>query len=951
MRKIALIILYLGLYFKGFSQSFGGFPPSFKWYKIENATTTVIFPKGLENQATRIANYLEYLDENHRQSIGDKRRSVDVILQNNFIQPNGFVTLAPFRSEFFVSPSQNSFMLGSLPWLDLLAIHEYRHVMQFTNGLRGASKICYYLFGQFGWAFATGLAVPDWFWEGDAVVTETALSNQGRGRLPAFFNPFRSLGLTGTVYKYMKVRNGSFKDYIPSHYELGYQMCVYGRETYGNEFWRNVFKNAVQYRSVFYPFSRAIKRNTGGIHNSSSLYKSMINFYHEKWRQEMDTLYISPADKVKHLPKKNTFTSYKFPYYIDEENIITLKSSFKEIDAFVIINKYGGEKRIKSQSFAIDEYFHYRNGKVTWAEYVTHPRWYNYEYSVIKVLDINTGNESQISHKSRYFSPSFSPDASEIVVFEQTSELKFSLHILDANTGNLKKSLPNPENYYFTYPKFSADGRYIISSARNTKGEMALLKQDIESGEFSVLVDFSNNVLGISYPTDQSVYFEASFSGIDNIYKVNFGEDKVYQITSRPLGNYQPLISNDGSKLIFSEFSKMGNELFATNLDTIKPKEFNIINVLKQKKFETIATKEEGEDVSEKVDSITTQYEVTKYKQAANWINIHSWRFLPFHPVYTLGLVSDNVLSNVSLEAYAYLNVNDNNAGYEAFGLYGGLFPFIKLGAYGETERRQVLSDLYTSENGGTVGAIVPLQWYSGRFIKRISLFSDFSIASTRFRSSFSENYVVNKYNFSGIEFLNYRKKATQNIYTHFGQYVSANQSSLLSSNAASQQHVVYELAFPGVFPNHNFVAEGGYINQQNMLEYRFANEFYYSRGYMPISLFTKEAYRVGLNYHFPIAYPDWGFAGLLYFKRIRGNVFYDISDVKYIKEVNIDAGGNARIDYSTLPMNSWGAEIIFDNVIFNILPATLGIRISSTLNPNLERIGSFEVFFPIKRL
>ena len=51
----------------------------------------------------------------------------------------------------------------------------------------------YYLFGEGGQALANSLSVPNWFWEGDAVYQETLVSDQGRGRLPYFFNGYRAL--------------------------------------------------------------------------------------------------------------------------------------------------------------------------------------------------------------------------------------------------------------------------------------------------------------------------------------------------------------------------------------------------------------------------------------------------------------------------------------------------------------------------------------------------------------------------------------------------------------------------------------------------------------------------------------------------------------------------------------------------------------------------------------
>jgi hypothetical protein len=61
----------------------------------------------------------------------------------------------------------------------------------------------------------------------------------------------------------MKLRNGSLKDYVPTHYQLGYLLTNYGYEKYGNDFWGKVTDDAARFRSLFYPVSRRRKRVSG----------------------------------------------------------------------------------------------------------------------------------------------------------------------------------------------------------------------------------------------------------------------------------------------------------------------------------------------------------------------------------------------------------------------------------------------------------------------------------------------------------------------------------------------------------------------------------------------------------------------------------------------------------------------------------------------------------------
>jgi hypothetical protein len=111
-------------------------------------------------------------------SLGDKLKKVNMVLQNQTTIPNAYAGLGPFRSEFFLTPVANNFEEGSIAWPDLLALHEYRHVQQFNNFKNGLSKFMYTIAGDDGLSLAINAAIPEWFYEGDAVYNETVLSSR-----------------------------------------------------------------------------------------------------------------------------------------------------------------------------------------------------------------------------------------------------------------------------------------------------------------------------------------------------------------------------------------------------------------------------------------------------------------------------------------------------------------------------------------------------------------------------------------------------------------------------------------------------------------------------------------------------------------------------------------------------------------------------------------------------
>ncbi|HEY0433633.1 MAG TPA: hypothetical protein VGC95_07160, partial [Chitinophagaceae bacterium] len=244
-------------------QEFGGNPASTRWKQINTDTARIIFPAGIDSVAQRVATIVHWLARNNPAPLGNALHKVNIVLQTQTVIPNAYVSLAPFRSEFFLTPSLNNFDEGSVGWPEALAVHEFRHVEQFNNFRRGLNRVIYYLFGEEGLLVGVNAAIPDWFFEGDAVYNETVTTSQGRGRLPSFTNDYKSLWLAHKRYSWMKLRNNSLKDYVPDHYRLGYLLVNYGREKYGLDFWSKVTSDASAFRGLFYPFQKAIKRYTG----------------------------------------------------------------------------------------------------------------------------------------------------------------------------------------------------------------------------------------------------------------------------------------------------------------------------------------------------------------------------------------------------------------------------------------------------------------------------------------------------------------------------------------------------------------------------------------------------------------------------------------------------------------------------------------------------------------
>ena len=106
-------------------------PPSIKWNQKNSENFKIVFPLELDSIANYTLNYLESIYKKSSKDLGIRVRKTPIILHNSSAISNGFVTVGPRRSEFFVrTPPQDYSFISNNNWIDLLSTHEFRHLVQ-----------------------------------------------------------------------------------------------------------------------------------------------------------------------------------------------------------------------------------------------------------------------------------------------------------------------------------------------------------------------------------------------------------------------------------------------------------------------------------------------------------------------------------------------------------------------------------------------------------------------------------------------------------------------------------------------------------------------------------------------------------------------------------------------------------------------------------------------------
>jgi len=915
-------------------------PASLKWKQINTAHFRLIYPPSFERNAQYSANLLESSYSKASTTLGCLPHKLPVIFHTQDITANAFSVVAPRRMEYYTCPPQNTYAQN---WLEQLAIHEFRHTVQADKLNQGFTKVLSYIFGEQGPAAVLGLFVPLWFMEGDAVCTETGLSHSGRGRIPGFEMELRAQLLEKGKFSYDKAVYGSFRDYVTDHYTLGYQLSAYARKQYGKNVWSDVLTNVARFPYSITPFDKGLKKATGM--TKVGLYNRTLANTDSLWKEQAKQTIITKYQAIPTQPNSK-YARYKYPHYLNDSVILAERTTFDDISRLVTIRRNGKEKVVftpglyssevisvasspedhdvllqnKPGAFTADNISTNR-GLVVWTEKSNDARWQNRSYSVIKIFDLATGRIRQLTRQSRLFSPSISPDGKQIIAVKMGEDNSSSL-VLIAPTflGIETDCLISSESELFLNPSWSDNGRNIVYMVLGQKGKsihmMNVANKHSRMLASPVYDEISNPMIYRNW-----VFFNGSFSGIENIYALDTASLKVFQVTSSAYGSFNASVSPDAKRFIYSNYTSRGYEIAEADL---KPEEWVPFDRIKNNfkgPYKAIVDQEHA--LVDSINSGHVVFESRKYSKAAHLFNFHSWA-----PAYLninsseykpgVSFMSQNALSTATtILGYAY-DMNEQTGNFHADFIYEGWYPVFDLKVTtGQRAAVDANSNRYTwNENKVELAISVPLHYNYGKYFCGLQPEIDPNFIEYNHNATTDPGLISGTIKSLGYRLYayNYLKSNARDIAPRWGQTLDLNfrHTPFGDNNLGTIGSVESMLYFPGIARHHSLRIYGAWQKRQSS-DYTYANLINFPRGYY-INYSFKEVSSLGINYKLPLLYPDLSFGPVAFIKRIKTNLFYDYALGKY--------------GVHNYYMHSYGAELTADfHFLRLLLPVDAGAR------------------------
>ncbi|MBC8320500.1 MAG: hypothetical protein H8E34_07250 [Bacteroidetes bacterium] len=921
---VLLLILFIPANIAAQYYIVGQDPASIKWKQLNSPDFKIIFPSGYEKKAQEYVNLLELSHTSISLPYLHKNKKFQIVLHNQTVISNAMVSPTPMHADFFEMPDQTTY---AQPWAKQLTLHEYRHVAQMQKLNQGMTKALYYMFGDQAIGAVMGVFLPMWFIEGDAVFSETIFSKSGRGRSPDFTMGLKAQVLNKKIYPYDKALFGSFRDYVPDHYTLGYELVLNGNINYGHDLWNNTLNKVARRPYLLFPFTKAIKDITGT--GKVKYYENVIETRKNQWAK---------IDSVKNEPKmivpenNKYYTNYRFINPMKDGSVIAEKSGIDNINTFVKVFPDGTEKKLFTPGYDFNESLSANDSLLCWNEKAFDPRWTNRDYSVIKIYNYRTKKLRTLTRKSRLFAPSLDNMSSKVVAVNVSETNSYSLRIYDIETGDVLHEFSTSDNLFFMFPRWSDDDKYIVSTVLGDKGK-SIIKINTTTWEYEFILPTS--FVDITRPVmkGNKVIFLGTYLGTSDLYMIDITTSETFKLTNVRFGASDATFSGSEEKIYFTTYTNNGFRISTMQLNENSSEKVTLTNLNADYLVDQL--KPENDFILDDTIVPNTEYPVKKYSRIGHLINLHSWGLAAvdlnnydFTP--GVSVLTQNILSTAYGSLGYYYDHNEQAGKTKLSFEYAGWYPVINISAdYGQRRTSYLddynnLQEIKWMETNFSLGVSVPLNLTKSRWVMGIRPYvggaQKFLNKISHGTSEFKENQITSlTYNFYAYTQL---KRSKRDIYPKWG--INTNiifRHTPLSDSISTVFGWTETIYIPGILKHHGIRLYSAYQNI-NKGNYSYSNVISTPRGYT--SVYLNDMFSSKIEYALPIFYPDFNIPAVAYLKRVTAHLFYD-------QVIGDDTNNKSQL------FNSAGLEIYTDWNFLSLFPnIRLGVRGSYRFKDNL---------------
>jgi Tol biopolymer transport system component len=496
---------------------------------------------------------------------------VDITLNDQTDGANGFASSLPHNFVFaYGAPPQPLDELNDFDdFVKLLITHEFTHVVHLDT-IIGAPRILNSVFGKI---YAPNLSQPNWFIEGLAVLMESRQTTGGRVRSSFYDMHLRVPFLEGSLLGLDAVSNGPLVyPQGTAAYLYGSSMLKYIEDRYGPVKLREI---SHRYGSLLIP--GGINRVAGeavGL-GYEEIWEDWKRSLSHKYALEVDEAQrrgLTPIERLTWEPP-GTRGEGMTPRFARDGTLVYHRESNDRAPAYVRLNLDSGAKTelrdIHSGGSASptpdgrgivfqQTAFQALKYRISGASHVS--------WDDLFLYDLETGNTRPLTRGRRAHEPDVSPDGT-LVACTVTSQGRRDLAVVPVAGGEPQILTGDLAGFAYT-PAWSPDGRLIAYSRWKPGGFRDIHIYDFAARtDHALWVDRAMDMDPRFSPDGRFVLLSSDRTGISNIFAYELATGTLYQVTNVLAGAFQPAVSPDRKRLVFTGFTSDGFDLFAAAYD------------------------------------------------------------------------------------------------------------------------------------------------------------------------------------------------------------------------------------------------------------------------------------------------------------------------------------------------------------------------------------------------
>ncbi len=612
-RILSAILLLLGIPAAAQFYSSGNEDASRAWNTFSTGDYRFIYPRGCDSLAFCYA--LEW--QRAKEAVGVQGISdFPVILHSSLAYSNGAVIWSPSRMEMYTNPEM--YCPETLPWARMLALHENRHVFQLSFTGRKPFGFLDRVCGELLAGPISTIWADSMFLEGDSVVSETALSEGGRGRTADFLEYIRCSFENGQPRNYYRWRYGSQKLYTPDYYKIGY-ITIGGLQALWHDplFTERYFANIADGR-LWRPFSLTVRQSTGL--SFKQAYSAIADSLSSRWAADTRSRAPFQSSSPAGSHDFGRYTSYSGLAATDSL-VLAVRSGMDRNSELVGLGPDGKEQILlrhlnpSSRLCAGPE-------RIYWTECIPHKRFEMQSFSELHYLE--KGKVHKAFREHRVYNPKYNEGILSLI--ENRDDGSAQVLLLREADLSPTDSIPVPAGLQ-AYESIVLGGEVYIC-AMNEKGQGIYLLD--KKGADAVLEPAPLKVNRLEAYRGR-LLFTSDRSGVNELYSLEPHSREVEQLSNLDRGGRDFCFM--GNSLYYTVLQPEGRFVYATEADSLPRRKVDfcqrhsywLADSLSALKAEALERR--GCEFPQQ-DSTTLIPQVQPHNKAANALRLHS--FAPF---------------------------------------------------------------------------------------------------------------------------------------------------------------------------------------------------------------------------------------------------------------------------------------------------------------------------------